>query len=149
MKSLAYPIVATLLLAALPLPALSTCPDKSKVVFSCTIRSNSKHVEVCDTGGTITYSFGRPGLRPELAFASPRDLVTTHQWKGLGPQGYTVDLPNGNTTYSVYIGSVVRDGYPDIEAGMNVVTPSRLVQLYCNLDTLEQDLEGIDLKEAE
>jgi hypothetical protein len=138
-------LVATALPAVLPLQATAACPSHSKVIFSCVIGSNSKHVDVCDLGATITYSYGRPGHKPELAFARPRDQVTTYQWHGGGSENYAVTLINENATYSVFTDAVTSDG----QAGINVETAKHIVQLYCDLDSLEQHLEGIDLKEAE
>lgn len=80
-------------------------------------------------GKSITYTFGSPQAKPEIALNVPRDKVTTFQWSGIGRYlSYAVDIPNGTTTYSVFHGM---DRKPTkehaIEAGVNVLVDGKLL----------------------
>ena len=47
----------------------------ANTIFSCTT-TKGKVVEVCDSGKTTDYSFGKKGTKPELALSVPRDALT-------------------------------------------------------------------------
>lgn len=72
-----------------------------RMLFSCATK-NGKRIELTDAGKTIDYSFGKVG-KPDLALRVPRASATTYQWKGIGRYvNYEVNVPNGDTVYSVY-----------------------------------------------
>lgn len=128
--------------------ASAACPDGNKVVFSC-ITTNEKSVDVCDTGKTITYKFGKPGSKPELVLSVPRSLASTYQWQGIGRAiHYNVTIPNGNTFYTVFHSIDTRDDRK-VSAGIIVSIGSELntvSTLACKNDAIEENLEGIDLR---
>ncbi len=79
----------------------AACPSKSKTVFNCTT-TNNKVIQVCDSGNTIHYSFGKVNTTPELAISIPRNKVTTYQWEGIGRyENYAINIQNGKTIYRV------------------------------------------------
>ena len=81
--------------------AFSACPNNSKTIFSCTT-TNNKLIQVCDSGNTIHYAFGKANIPPELAINIPRNKVTTYQWQGIGRyENYAINIPNGKTIYRV------------------------------------------------
>ncbi|WP_448479887.1 hypothetical protein [Pseudoxanthomonas mexicana] len=129
--------------------ASAACPQSS-VIFSCTT-AKKKYVEVCDRGSNISYSFGKPGSKPELSLSIPRSSATTHQWDGMGPMKYTVNIPNGNTVYSVFW-SAARDpeAAEPVSAGVDVlINGSSAATVMCNPDTAVQNMEEIDLPAAQ
>lgn len=130
--------------------AQAKCPGASKTVFACQT-TKGKQVEVCDAGKTIGYSFGKPGATPELALNVPRSQASTSQWQGVGRyMSYAVDIPNGKTVYSVFWGVDRLSEEHDIEAGVNVlINGKQAATVMCRPDTVQQELEGIDLKPSE
>ena len=141
--------IVVFMLALLPSSfSFAKCANSESTIFSCTTKKQ-KHVEVCDLGKTISYSFGKKNGKPELAINIPRDAASTNQWDGMGAvRSYSVNIPNGKTVYSVYW---LYDRNADyIEGGINVETNGKSVaNVICKADTVEQNLEGIKLKEAE
>jgi hypothetical protein len=127
----------------------SECQAAS-LIFSCTTTKH-KRVEVCDSGSKITYSFGKLGSKPELALSIPRASASSHQWDGMGPMSYSVNIPNGNTVYSVFW-TAQRD--PDaaqpISAGVDVqIDGASAATVECVPDTAQQNIEEIDLPPAQ
>ncbi len=62
--------------------------------------------------------------------------------------GYSVTLPNGAITYTVFY-SVDRmtEGFP-LTSGVTVANKNqRIATIYCLSNTLNESLQGIDLKE--
>ena len=142
---------ASLLLPVFALFASSAqaCPSSSSVLFSCTIRHSTSRLEVCDTHKTISYSYGKPGKKPDLFFVVPRSQATTDQWEGFGPMTYTVVLKNKGFEYIVQFGSSEpggEDEYPGISAGVIVFRgQEHIVSRSCDPNTAKSALEGIDL----
>src|SRR5262245_60810646 len=80
----------------------AACEQGSKPVFSC-LAAKGKLIQVCDAGKTIDYSFGKPRATPEIIVRAPRSEASTFQWQGVGRYlSYSVEVPNGNTTYRVF-----------------------------------------------
>lgn len=121
-------------------------PDK--VIFSC-MTKNSKHVDVCDSGDKISYFYGKSSSQLEMSLFIPRSTASTRPWNGMGrSMTYAVNIPNGNTTYSLYWSAVRDPDEPDpISAGIEVIVSgiSRAV-IECIPETVEQNIEDIDLQ---
>lgn len=124
--------------------------EQSKTLFSC-ITTKGKQIEVCDAGKTISYSFGKPQQKPEIAVQVPRELASTYQWAGVGRTiSYAVDIPNGKATYSVFYGVDRLTEDHAIEAGVNVLINNELVTtVNCSGKDIVSNLEGVDLKPTE
>ena len=141
-------LIAPAILAA---PAISSaCTSDESLIFSCTTKK-MKVVEVCDAKKSIKYSFGKKGATPELALAVPRNEVTTNQWDGMGSSMYyDVNIPNGNTIYTVYWEAVRDAEEGDVSAGIEVEVGSKNVaSIECDMGTVKQNLEGVKLRQAE
>jgi hypothetical protein len=126
--------------------AFAKCAAGTKTIFSCTT-AKGKLIEVCDAGKTITYSFGNPQTTPEIALNVPRDKATTFQWAGIGRYlSYSVDIPNGATTYSVFISMDRLTEAHAMEAGVNVFEEGKLLAtVKCSGKKMVNNLEGVDL----
>jgi hypothetical protein len=131
--------------------AALACEKGSTTLFKCIAQKNGKQIEVCDAGKTINYSFGKPGKKPELAIAAKRDDVTTWQWNGVGRyMSYTVNISNGEHLYRVFWGVDRVTEEHAVEAGVHVEkNGEQLATVYCTEDSIEQNLEGVDLKPEE
>jgi hypothetical protein len=129
--------------------AYAACAAGSETLFACTT-AKGKVVEVCDAGKTITYSFGSRQGKPEIALAVPRDKATTYQWEGIGRyMSYAVDIPNGSTTYSVFIGMDRLSEAHAVEAGVHVLNNGNLVAtVKCTDKNLVGNLEGVKLSKT-
>ncbi|SFI24164.1 hypothetical protein SAMN04515618_114134 [Collimonas sp. OK307] len=130
--------------------AYAKCEGGSKTLFSCSAKSG-KQIEVCDAGSTISYSFGKPQSKPDIALAVPRKFASTSQYQGIGrDMTYSVDIPNGNTTYSVFFSSD-KLGDHNIESGVNVSIDNKPVAtVNCSGGKdIVNNLEGVDLKPSE
>lgn len=136
--------VLTLLFSS---PVFALCASASKTIFYCTT-AKGKQIEVCDSKKTIDYSFGKPDMKAEIVVKVPRAQATTWQWRGVGRwQSYSVDVPNGNTTYNVFWGRDALAPNSPPEAGVNVLNNDRIVTtVLCATKGIVQALEGIDLK---
>lgn len=130
--------------------ALAKCSGNDSLVFSC-LTQNKKQIEVCDAGRSIKYSFGKPNQKPELALEVSRDTASTYQWQGVGRwASYTVEIPNGKTTYSVFWGYDRMSDEHTEEAGVHVnVNNTKVATVLCKNGTIEQYLDSIDLKQVE
>ncbi len=131
--------------------AMAECESGSTTVFSCTT-VKGKVIEVCDSGATLDYAFGKPSAKPEIVVRVPRDQASTHQWQGIGRyHTYTVEIPNGNTTYSVFWGMDSLSEKHEVEAGVHVLIKEALAAtVNCATEKpIVQNLEGIDLKPAD
>lgn len=148
MKRIVFICLAAALLSAQS--AYAKCTNGSKTVFSC-ITTKAKVIEVCKTKSTIAYSFGKPHAKPEIEVKILRQQASTFQWAGIGRyMSYAVDIPNGNTTYSVFWGVDRITPEHAIEAGVNVLINNNLkATVPCSGKNIEQHLEGIDLKPTE
>ena len=126
--------------------AFSACPNNSKTIFSCTT-TNNKVIQVCDSGKTIHYAFGKANISPELAISIPRNKVTTYQWQGIGRyENYAINIPNGKTIYRV------NEGFDKIThqrtAGVEVSNNEKLLAtVECNPNKkMINKLQGINLR---
>lgn len=137
---------SSLLLAGM----FSTSFAKADVIFSCDT-TNGKQVMVQNVGEQIEYAFGDDLENPELLLSVPRDDTSTWQWKGIGRyMGYSVTLPNGQYTYTAFY-SVDRmtEGFP-LTSGITVANKNQhIATIYCLSNTLNESLQGIDLKDDE
>ncbi len=126
--------------------AFAKCAAGQPTIFSCST-AKGKTIEVCDAGKSITYTFGSPQAKPEIALNVPRDKVTTFQWSGIGRYlSYAVDIPNGTTTYSVFHGMDRITKEHAIEAGVNVLVHGKLLAtVRCSGKQIVNNLEGVDL----
>lgn len=140
------PCAIALTLVLLASAAHATC--KKTTLFFCKT-TNGKQIEVCDSGSTIDYSFGKPN-KPELSIKVPRTQVTTSQWKGIGRyMSYSVDIPSGDVIYNVY--SSIDKHTAELDGGVSVTTTGAkyLATVKCSVKSMVSNLEGVDLKEAE
>lgn len=127
--------------------ASAACLSEAKTVFSC-LTAAGKRIEVCDAGQTIDYSFGKPKAKPEIVVRAPRSAATTFQWPGAGRYfSYSVDVPNGNTVYSVYWSADRLGDEPDVKGGVIVSIDGReRATVRCARGgDIVQNIEGIDL----
>ena len=126
--------------------AFAKCAAGQPTIFSCST-NKGKTIEVCDAGKSITYTFGNPQAKPEIALDVPRDKVTTFQWNGIGRYlSYAVDIPNGTSTYSVFHGMDRITKEHAIEAGVNVLVDGKLLAtVRCSGRNIVNNLEGVDL----
>ena len=114
------------------------------VLFSCTTKSG-KFIVLKESGKTIDYTYGKPG-QPELALSVPRANVSTYQWDGMGSnERYEVDVPNGDTVYTVY--SSIDKNAQSATAGVLVIVKGKQVADVRCADTSKvmNNLEGVSL----
>lgn len=133
---------------ATPAVAHTACAG-SKAVFACTT-TKGKTVEVCDSGESLTYSFGKPGEKPDMELSVQRAKATTFQWDGRGNSiNYSVQIPNSKTIYEVFTSTDRMSDQHTMTAGINVeVSGKHVATLPCQADTVVNGLEGISLKAA-
>ncbi|MGL6013150.1 MAG: hypothetical protein ACRC0J_16865 [Shewanella oncorhynchi] len=126
------------------------CQVGSETIFSC-MTAKGKKIEVCDAEKTISYSFGKLHDKPEIVVNVPRNQASTYQWNGVGRyMSYSVNIPNGNTVYSVFWSFDRLSEDDEIKAGVNVETNSKSVAtVKCSGKNIEQNIEGITLKPTE
>lgn len=123
------------------------CSSGSNVLFSC-MTEKGKLIELCDAGNQIEYAFGRPNQEAEMLLKKDRELATTEQWSGVGSMYYSVDVPNGNTTYRVYWGAP-RDPESTPEAGVEVEIDSKRAAIVpCGEGEIYNNMEGVNLNPA-
>lgn len=133
-------------------PAISSeCNSGSALVFSC-VTAKGKRIQLCDAGATIDYSFGKAGAEPEIVVRAPRGAASTFQWQGIGRYlSYSVQVPNGATTYTVFWGmDRLTEGHP-VDAGVTVEINGKFAaEVKCNAKKrILQNIEGIDLRPAD
>uniref|UniRef100_UPI003F4949AF hypothetical protein n=1 Tax=Acinetobacter tandoii TaxID=202954 RepID=UPI003F4949AF len=126
--------------------AFSACPSNSKTIFSCTT-TNNKVIQVCDSGNTINYTFGKANISPELAISIPRNKVTTYQWSGIGRyENYAINIPNGKTIYRVNesLDKITHQRTASVEVSKN---EKLLATVDCNLNKkIINKLQGVSLR---
>lgn len=118
----------------------------NEVLFFCRTENN-KLIELYDFGETIQYSFG-PEDAPEIVLNVPRDQAATYQWAGVGRSiYYSVEIPNQNTVYNVFISQDrLTEGRP-ITGGVDVLVNDEYVaSVYCADENILSNLEGVDLE---
>lgn len=115
-----------------------------KIVFHCQTE-NQKEVRVCDRGQTLEYAFGLPA-EPELLLSVRREEARTFQWKGFGRWiSYTLNIPNGDVTYTVFSGVDRLTDEHEREAGVSVTKGGEeIARIKCREPVLML-LEGIDV----
>ena len=145
-------LVAALFSLGTSFDAASACDKGTKTIFFC-VAAKGNVIQVCDSGKTIDYSFGKTNAL-EVVVRAPRSDASTFQWQGAGQfMPYAIRIPNGNTTYSVYWVSD-RYGYDKphkVNAGVHVVTNGKTEStVNCtNAQSIVQNMEGLDLKRAD
>jgi hypothetical protein len=119
------------------------------LLFSC-LTENNKEILLYQTDETIDYSFGDFDAKPELDLKVPRDQASTWQWKGVGrAMTYAVDVPNGDTSYSVFWSVDRLSPTKEIEAGVRVHRDRKtLATVYCTRKIVN-NLQGVQLKPTE
>ena len=130
------------------LNAFAACRKGSETIFSC-ITGKGKVIEVCDSKKTIDYSFGTPTEKPEIVVSVLRTIASTTQWAGIGRwRTYSIEIPNGNTVYSIYWSADSLAQKNAIEAGVNVeIDQKNAATIKCvGENKIVQHLEGMDLK---
>ncbi|WP_230656177.1 hypothetical protein [Psychrobacter sp. I-STPA10] len=116
-------------------------------LFSCTVKSNHKKVQVCDRGnGYINYRFGKNLNKPEISLTQPyRKTSISNQWYTGRFRGSVLSIPNGNTTYSLFH---YFDSFTDTKAfqtGIDVIVNDEYVaKLECIPHSVESNLANID-----
>ncbi len=127
--------------------AYAECAPGGKLLFACTTM-NAKHIELCDDAKTLGYAFGATLDKPEMALRVPREQASTWQWQGVGrDESYTVDVPNGNTTYSVFWSRDRMKENSVPEAGVYVLVKQKLTAtVKCRSESVQSHLQGVDLK---
>jgi hypothetical protein len=128
--------------------ASARCEGDSATLFSC-LTPKGKQIELCDGGKTIQYSFGKPQIKPEIVVAVPRQRASTSQWQGVGRyMTYSVDVPNGDTIYSVFWSADKIE--QRIEAGVNVLVKGKVAAtVNCSEKSINGNLEGAKLRPSE
>ncbi|MDO9434964.1 hypothetical protein [Hydrogenophaga sp.] len=132
--------------ACLAAPVWAACDGAAKTLFSCDTKAGKK-IELCDNGKTIGYAFGRPSAPPELALNVPRAKATTFQWEGFGRyENYSVNVPNGKTTYSVFWSRDKNSPRQAVESGVNVLVGGKeIATVQCVPASVVNQLVGVDL----
>jgi hypothetical protein len=127
--------------------AYAACDKNGRLLFACAT-ANGKHIELCDYGETLAYVFGRSLAQPELALRVPRAQASTWQWQGVGrDESYSVDVPNGNTSYSVFWSRDRMTEKAALEAGVYVLVKQKLTAtVKCLPESVQSHLQGVDLK---
>ncbi|HKY92077.1 MAG TPA: hypothetical protein VJM11_13605 [Nevskiaceae bacterium] len=119
--------LAGCLLAVLGLGATTVADaacDAGRLVFSCaTARGNE--IELCEDGPSVRYSFGEPGLAPQLAITLPRTEVQRAPLRELGKvESYALRIPYREATHILYWS--LDDAGAQPEAGVQVFVEDRL-----------------------
>lgn len=124
-----------------PMEASSAaCDSSEKILFSCST-TNQKHVSVCDGGASLRYVFGKDGERPEMNISVLREKVSVSQ----SAAGQAINLPVGNTVYSVSSGFKAM-GERAAEAGIDVQVDGRHVaRVACRPGTIQNSIDSVKL----
>lgn len=127
------------------------CSPGAKQVFVCVTQAARKRIEVCASSSTVSYTFGRPGNKPDMAVAVPKAMASGFSWTrlGMGNAITSINVPTGNTEYRVYK-NIERDPNGKSWAGVHVVVNGKQVaDVECDMSTEKSDLESVDLKPAD
>ncbi|MCF6304176.1 MAG: hypothetical protein L3J33_02260 [Rhodobacteraceae bacterium] len=90
----------------------SPCQGTDITLFSCKIEGRAQHASICQSSGTLTYSFGIPNQKPELVFSN--DLGTI-AFDFESPASF-IQMTNGAYTYEAWKDS---DGYEGLNLYQN------------------------------
>jgi hypothetical protein len=126
-------------------PVSQAATNKSETLFLCHT-ANGKHIELADLGETIMYSFGEPGVSPEITLKVPRSAVENYQWSGVGrSMNYSVTVPNGNVGYRVFwsLDKLYPNQKP--ESGVEVVENGKLLTTVNCAGEMVNRLKGFSL----
>ncbi|TVP66761.1 MAG: hypothetical protein EA342_10960 [Leptolyngbya sp. LCM1.Bin17] len=120
-----------------------------QLLFYCQTE-NRKRIELYDLGDTIRYSFG-PDNDPEIVLDVPRDQASTYQWAGVGrSMYYSVDIPNANTVYTVFISEDRLSEERPVTGGVDVSVDNEYVAtVNCADDDIISNLMGVDLQPSD
>jgi hypothetical protein len=130
-------------------PQAGKVSENRKLLFSCSTE-NGKQILLHDASTTIDYTFGKPDRDPELDLRVPRRNASTWQWKGIGRHmSYVIDVPNGETIYSVFWSVDRLSQNAQEDAGVNVlINQKEVATVKCSSNVVNK-MEGVDLKERE
>jgi hypothetical protein len=79
------------------------CDDGGKTVFSC-LTDSGKIIQLCNSGKKISYSFGKKDEKSDIVVSVPHSKATTFQGgNSYSSKYYSIDVPNGNTIYRVFL----------------------------------------------
>lgn len=131
--------------------AQAQCYSGETQVLSCSARNGSKEISLCISGDTIRYSYGKPGLRPELILSEPIATVAHQPWGGIGRSIWeATTFANGVYSYEVYV-SVDRmaEDYPE-GGGVSVYKGKQHVtDVACDVGQIDLTLWAVqDAKKA-
>jgi len=118
---------------------------KTQTIFLCHT-PDGKHIELADLGETIMYSFGEPGISPEIMLKVPRSAVENYQWSGVGrTMLYSVTVPNGNFGYRVFwsLDKLYPNQKP--ESGVEVVDNGKVITTVNCAGEMVNHLKGLSL----
>ena len=133
------------LLSLFPAALFAACPASEKTIFHCTTKQQ-KQIQVCDANRHIEYKFGKNLKQPEMQLKVARQKATTEQWSGIGPtESYSVNIPNGNTIYSVF--SMMDKNSFESTSGVAIYQNGKHKgSVYCDQNMpITEDLFDIDL----
>ena len=128
-----------------PIVVFAACPAAEQTIFHCTTKQQ-KQIQVCDAKTHITYQYGQHLNQPEMKLKVARQKTTTDQWAGIGPtESYSVNIPNGNTTYSVF-SSLDKNSFESTAGVAIYENDQHKATVYCDQDApITEALFDIDL----
>jgi hypothetical protein len=145
------PYLLAALVCLLSLPAFAQCYPGETQVLACSARNGTKEISLCIAGDTIRYSYGKPGLRPELILSEPITTVAHQPWGGVGRAIWeATTLHNGAFSYEIYA-SVDRMAEENPESGgVSVYNGNQHVtDVACDVGQIDLTLWAVqDAKEA-
>ena len=104
--------------------ATSAACDSDRLVLSCATALGNQ-VELCDEGSTVRYSFGEPGLAPQLVITMPKSEVQRAPLRELGKiESYALRIPYREATHVLYWS--LDDAGDEPDAGVRVLVEDRL-----------------------
>lgn len=129
-------LVLSLALLA-PSAALAACPGE--ILLSCPI--GKKHLELCLTSQSLTYSFGPKGA-PEITLTDAIREVAYSPWPGVGGTIFdSVTFTNRGTSYEVWTSLERNPDNAQTEAGINVIEGGQIIaELACAPGSVTSDL---------
>ena len=129
--------------------ASAACEHSAKEIFSCNT-SKGKRIQVCASPVGIEYSFGAHAKAPEIVVNVPRAKASTYQWAGFGRwHNYSIDVPNGKTTYRVFSGHDSQNPDEPLDAGVQVIVKGEEVAtVACVPESVNNYIEGVELKKT-
>lgn len=132
-----------------PASAFADCADQAAAtVFVCPLDGSSRQVQVCQGGdGSFTYSYGKPGIAPELELLRSADEVNLQPWNGIGRYIWaTLTFDNSGYRYQVAYSADKNTGME--EGYLNVFEPDADEPSFskaCRAGTVEGMLLDLEL----